>query len=69
MYRKTPQPLKTLHFLRSVFHAVLVSVIALHLDNDQTMTKFHTRFRPNLIGRASARASQARAWAVSKVWA
>ena len=52
-----------------MFHAVVALVIVLHLNNDQTMTKFHARFRPNFTGRASDRASQARAWAVSKVWA
>lgn len=69
MYHKILKPLIRLCFLRSVFYAVPLLVIVFHLDNDQTMTRYYARRRPNFTGRASARASQARAWAVSKVWA
>ena len=33
------------------------------------VSKFQARLFPNFTGSASAKASQARAWAVSKVWA
>ena len=69
-FHKAMYPLQSGRFRRCVFHAAFFLVVAFHQNNDQTTTKFHACFfRPNFTGRASAKASQALAWAVSKVWA
>lgn len=69
-FHKTLYVLVSLDFMQCAFHAVLLLVITFHQNNDQTMTSFQARFFcPNFTGSASARASLARAWAVSKVWA
>lgn len=69
-FHKTMYVLVLLGFLQYAFHTASLLVITFHQNNDQTMTSFQARlFCPNFTGSASARASLARAWAVSKVWA
>ena len=68
-FNKTLQVLVLLRFLYVVFFGIPSLVVVSRQNNDQITTIFHACFLPNFTGSASARASAARACAVSKVWA
>lgn len=72
---KTLYVLLSLGFFGLMLCVLLCLVVGFCPNNDQMKTKkegecipFYACFFPNLTGRASAKASQARACAVSKLW-